>query len=65
MRIISDFINLFLKIIDEIVIATSSASVIIKTIVVVIFIEDRILLLINDTLNNFVIDESVASIIDV
>ena len=65
MRIIFNFIDLFLKIINEIVIAMSFASVVIETIVVVIFIENRILLLINDTLNNFVIDEFVVSIINV
>ena len=65
MRIIFNFINLFLKIINEIIIATSFAFVIIKIIIIVIFVEDKILLLIDDTLNSFIINEFVVSIIDV
>ena len=65
MRIIFDFINLFLKIIDKVVIATLFASVIIETIVIVIFVESKILLLIDDTLNNFVINKFAVSIINV
>ena len=60
-----DFLNLFLKIIDKIVIATSFAFVVIETILIIIFIENKILLLINDTLNNFIINEFVVSIINV
>ena len=65
MRIIFNFIDLSLKIIDEIVIATSFVFVVIETIVVVIFVESKILLSIDDTSNNFIIDEFVASITDV
>ena len=65
MRIIFDFIDLFLKIINEIVIATSFAFVVIETVVVIIFVKDKILLLINDILNNFIIDEFATSITDV
>ena len=60
-----DFIDLFLKIIDKIIIAMSFAFIVIKTTVIIIFIENKILLLIDDTLNNFVIDEFIASIINV
>ena len=65
MRIIFDFINLLLKIIDEVIIMISFAFIIIEAIIVVIFVENRILLLIDDTLNNFIINEFVTSIIDV
>ena len=65
MRIIFDFIDLSLKIIDEIVITMSSAFVVIETVIVIIFVENKTLLLIDDTFNNFVIDEFVASIINV
>ena len=43
----------------------SSAFIVIETIIIVIFVENRILLLINDILNNLIIDEFAASIIDV
>ena len=44
---------------------TSFAFVVIETIVVIIFVENRILLLINDLSDNFVIDEFAVSIINV
>ena len=43
----------------------SFAFIVIKTIVVIIFIKNKILLSINDTLNNFVVDEFAVSIINV
>ena len=65
MRIIFNFIDLFLKIIDEIVIAKLFAFVIIKAVVVIISVKSKILLLINDTSDNFVINKFAASIINV